>query len=257
LVIGLRVAAHQAAAGVGGDQAQRQAGHDEVAGRVHQVIVLLDDGAFLVAPVQAVFAEPVLQGAEDLEAPRRQALPDIEQAGLDAIVGLGEKQPTRPCRDRARPTPPRPVPAHVQLWKFSASYASSLAGVNVWHAGSLHSLDQASRPIHVTMLIGYPRLARRAGQIQTWVEANRCTGTTIRSQNHGISLAFPASLAKANRSKALVKTDYGILEIRPLQLLTLKKLGENAFAALLCRLRGPWRHIASRKAGREEYQSCQ
>jgi hypothetical protein len=57
------------------------------------VVVLLDDHGLLVAPVEAVFGEPALQRPEYLEPARRQPLPDVEQPGLDAVVGLGQLQP--------------------------------------------------------------------------------------------------------------------------------------------------------------------
>ena len=82
-MIGLPVpAAHEAAAGVRWGEAQRQAGHDELPGR-----------ALLVPAIEAVFGEPALQRAEHLQPAGAQALPDVEQPGLDAVVGLGQRQP--------------------------------------------------------------------------------------------------------------------------------------------------------------------
>ena len=56
------------------------------------MIVLLHHRTLLVAAVQPILGEPVLQGAEHLQAPSRQALPDIEQPGLDAVLRLRELQ---------------------------------------------------------------------------------------------------------------------------------------------------------------------
>src|SRR5581483_9975551 len=54
---------------------------------VHQVIVLFDDAALVIAPVHTELFEPGLIGAEDLQPVGDQAVPDVLNAGVHRVVG--------------------------------------------------------------------------------------------------------------------------------------------------------------------------
>src|ERR1022692_2967275 len=68
------------------------AGDPPVARGVHQVIVLLDDAAFLVAMILAELADPVPERGEHPQASRREGIPDFVDAGFDGGFGGLQRQ---------------------------------------------------------------------------------------------------------------------------------------------------------------------
>src|ERR1017187_5473814 len=64
-----------------------------VARGVHEVIVFLDDLAFLVAMILAELAQPVRKRVEDLQAPGRERVPDFIDTAFDGVHRRLQVQP--------------------------------------------------------------------------------------------------------------------------------------------------------------------
>ena len=66
---------------------------DEIACSVHEVVVLFDDLALFVPPIDAELGEPVLQGIENEQPSVAQSFPNGIQASLDRVLGRRKQQP--------------------------------------------------------------------------------------------------------------------------------------------------------------------
>src|ERR1039458_9355733 len=69
------------------------AGDPPVARGVHEVIVFLDDLAFLVAVILAELADPVVEWREDPEPSRRERVPDFIDTAFDGVHRRLQVQP--------------------------------------------------------------------------------------------------------------------------------------------------------------------
>src|SRR3990167_6085361 len=74
------------------DSHQVDAGHDQVASGVHEVVELFDHLAILVSAIEPVLGKPVLARREHLEGAARQPAVHVDQAGLDGVLRFAEPQ---------------------------------------------------------------------------------------------------------------------------------------------------------------------
>ena len=73
--------------GFRGDSRLSQAGADQVARRVHHVVMRFDHLALLIPPVESEFVKPTRATREDLQLAGAQTVVDVLDAGLDGFVG--------------------------------------------------------------------------------------------------------------------------------------------------------------------------